>query len=344
MKKGLMALCLLSSMLITSCTNADPSSEVPNKEEQVVSSSENSSLSSNSGEQSSSSSGSSSLEPEEDGYLKKDVVVQLEPGIKTPKENEELEPYDLTFSYDDELFLTDAEEYNQDLSMLSLGASFATATKAKGDAFFNALRFKDVVAHDYDKVSTINTMGYYMAHRSIDEYELVTVAFRGFNYGMEWANNLLIGKEGNHQGFDARALEAYDALQDYVEEHVPNDKSLKLWINGYSRAGALSDLLAHHILEDEALDVNQSDMYVYTFEAPASIENPNQYRNVHDIVNENDIVANIIPEEYGLFRCGEAYEMYDEDVCSIALEFDEDMLIPEFNLKENARPCFENDS
>ena len=171
-----------------------------------------------------------------------------------------------------------------------------------------------------------------MAHKSIGDSELVAVAFRGFEYGLEWANNFIIGKTGNHEGFNARAEEAYEALQSYIASYT-NDKPLKLWINGYSRAGAVSNILSSLILKDDKVEVTQDNMFVYTFEAPAglSTENAVAYENVHNIINEADIVASIPPETYGLKRCGIDYPIYDANVASLVEEFDKDIDFPDFN-------------
>jgi hypothetical protein len=70
---------------------------------------------------------------------------------------------------------------------------------------------------------------------------------------------------------------------------------------------------------------------VYTFEAPAALEREKclQYENVHNIVNKNDLVANVPPVTYYLGKCGVNYQIYDENVASIVKEFDEELIIPE---------------
>ena len=267
-------------------------------------------------------------------YLKKDVTVQMDPGLKE-SENPIL-PYDLVFNYDDELFLKDAKTYDADLAMASFMASIATSNKTRGDAFYADLEFENIVANDYDKNPTVDTMGYYMAHKAIDDFELVTVAFRGFEYKMEWANNFIIGKTGNHEGFNARATEAYQALKTYVATYA-KDKTLKLWINGYSRAGSVSNLLSSLILSDEQPIVTQTNLFVYTFEAPAPLDESNAlpYENVFNIINEGDLIASIPPQSYGLKRCGVDVSIYNANVDTIIKEFDPEIIFPEFKAIED---------
>ena len=64
--------------------------------------------------------------------------------------------------------------------------------------------------------------------------------------------------------------EVYQDLQSYIDTYAKN-KTLKLWINGYSRGGALSNVLSSLILKGDKVNVLQDDMFVYTFEAPASL-------------------------------------------------------------------------
>ncbi len=347
-------LALLSAFVVSGCGATQPSSSAEpsrdsspstsepstsSSEEKTSSSSSNtstssdrsSSSSSTSSQQSSSSSSSSSSSAPAKEYFKKDIEVQLDPGIKDAPEGETLTPYNLSFRFDDEYFLSDPKVYNKDLSMLSFGASIATSDKAGGNAFLNAAEFKDISAHDYDVTPTKDTMGYFMAHKTIDEYELVTVSFRGFNYAMEWANNFQIGKTGDHEGFAARGAEAYAAFKTYLNTYA-NGKSLKVWINGYSRAGALSNVLASLILRNNELPITQDNMFVYTFEAPASLDEANAlpYQNVHNINNQADLITFIPPSQYNLYRCGEDYSIYDPNVSTIMKAFDPDVTIPEF--------------
>ena len=347
-KKFLPIILIISAFTISGCGISKPSSspisssEEPPASEPSSSSSEESkpssssssakpSTSNSSSKPSSSSSSSSSSSRPESQYFVKDITVQLDPGIKKAEEGQTLDPYNLSFTFDDELFLGNPKEYNNDLSMLSFGASLATINKTKGTAFFTEAEFEDITPHGYDSDPTKDTIGYFMAHKTIDNYELVTVSFRGFDYGMEWANNFTIGKTGDHEGFAARGAETYEALKTYLNTYA-KDKSLKVWINGYSRAGALSNMLASLILRNNELSITQDNLFVYTFEAPASLieENAIEYPNVHNIINNADLITFIPPVQYELYRCGVDYQIYDPEVATLMNQFDEGIAFPEF--------------
>lgn len=260
-------------------------------------------------------------------YLEKDVTVKMNPMLKADTST----PYNLSFKYDDHYFEGNAKTYDKDLSMLSYGASIATASKEKGTTFLYETGFDSITPYGYETEPTTNSIGYFIAHKTINDFELVTVAFRGFDYKMEWANNLTIGKTGNHEGFDARGKEAYNQLQSYLKNFDSN-KTVKLWINGYSRAGAVSNVLASYILKENKLNITQENMFVYTFEAPASLneENAVAYENVHNITNQADLITFIPPTQYGLKRCGVDYQIYDDNVSTLLNAFDEEIIVPEF--------------
>ena len=289
-KNAFPILLLASIFIISGCSNT-----------QISSSSYNEGDSSSYSSSSSDSSTSSSDIPGggEGEETAKEIEVEMDASLRA--EGSSTDPYNLTFTYDDKLFVESAKTYDKDLSMLSFASSVATATKERGTKFFSDINFENVTAHGYDAEPTKDSMGYFFAHKSIRDFELVAVGFRGFNYGLEWANNFTIGKTGNHEGFAARGQEAYQELQSYINTYAKN-KTLKLWINGYSRAGAVSHVLTSLILKGDKVNVTQDNMFVYTFEAPASLseENALEYENVHNIINDVDLITYIPPESYGL--------------------------------------------
>ena len=298
--------------------------------------------SSSSAQPSSSTTPSSSQAPQ---YLKKDITVQLDSFFKTPEEGQTLEPYDMAFVYDDEYFLNDANVYDKGLSMLSLGATMSLAAEDRGDKFYSDIAFKDVYKNDFDKEPTKDTIGYFMAHKVIGDNEVVAVSLRGYNYGLEWSNNLLFGEEGNHYGFDLRAQDVFTKLQSYITEKTDRNKTLKLWINGYSRGGSIANVLASHILSSDEFIIDPANMYVYTYEAPRCLseENAIRYENVHNIINKADLIANVIPEQYELYRCGIDYEIYAPNASTLMKAFDEEIEMPEFALPENSDVPATND-
>lgn len=240
---------------------------------------------------------------------------------------------DLNFEYNDVLFDTDAKEYNKRLSLLSFANSVATAYPENGQKFYTDLEFSDITVCQYSGTITKDTVGHFFAHKKLGEFEIFAVNFQGFYYEAAWTNNFQIGKTGDHEGFMLRANEVYIELQDYITSYK-DGSSIKLWINGYSRGGALSNALAYLIMSDDKIAVTQSNLFVYTFEAPAPLseEHAIAYENVHNVINSNDLITNVPPAKYGLKRCGVDYEIYDANVSAIAKEFDQSINIPAYGV------------
>ena len=238
-------------------------------------------------------------------------------------------PYNLQFSYDDSLFLKDAEVYDKDLSLLSFGAAISGTYEEWVTNFLSDCEFSDPKLHQMDIEPTEDTLGYALGHKTLDESELFTVIIRGHEYKKEWANNFIIGETGDHQGWLNRSNELYLELSNYVNQYK-GEKAIKLWVVGYSRAGAISNMLASIIFRGNGFSVGAKDMYVYTFEAPAGLtqEHAVEYANVHNIVNSADIVTYIPPTQYDLHRAGKDFEIYVEDFETYVYQFDGSISIP----------------
>lgn len=263
-----------------------------------------------------------SNKPKEEPLLQAEVTVKMDSGFIADK------VYDVKFNYDDGYFLTDAKKYDKGLSELSFGSCLASKNPYRGNEFYNTIEYKDVVAKNYDN-KDIDNCAYMLAHKYIRDYEVVSISFRGFDYQQEWANNFKLGSTGNHKGFSISVNAAYEEIKSYISYYC-NEKPLKLWINGYSRGGALSNMLASKIIKDNVLEVSQENMYVYTFEAPRGLisEYATGYSNVHNIVNDVDLVTSIPPESYGFYRCGVDENIYNADVSNIVRRFDPNISIP----------------
>lgn len=238
--------------------------------------------------------------------------------------------YNLTFKMEDSYFDSDATKFNKDIALLSNGKSLMAETEATIRSFYSAMEF-DNLSINYPE-HTEDTIQYAIAHKKIGEYNLVSVAINGHNYGLEWKNNALLGLEGDHEGFAARANDVYTALKTYLSEN--NYTNYKLWLSGYSRGGAISNVLSHYILSKGELTIAKKDMFVYTFECPKGLDENNapKYENVFNIVYSGDTVTYMAPSEYGFARCGIDIELYQSSIHTdeVLFDFDEDISIPTF--------------
>ena len=244
--------------------------------------------------------------------------------------------YEVQFKYGNDQFRHSATIFDDDLKMLSLASSGISDSVDRATSFFETMFFDSFEDHGYEEI-TEDSVGYFFAHKTIDDFDLFAVSVRGFNYGKEWANNLTIGSEGNHQGFQLRANEISTSLSNYIstlleELNREENSTVKVWISGYSRAGAIAGLVSDNIMTSNQYNIDENKLYTYTFEAPAnvSIENKIEYENVFNLVNEADLVTYIPPEQYGLCRCGTDINIYNDQLEKWLKKLDYHINLPKF--------------
>lgn len=288
---------------------------------------------SSSAEQSSSQASSSSAQQSSSGPkynvpegftpYKANVPVELAASL-----SETNSKYDLEFAYDDSYFYGNTEVYDQDLALLSFGASVVTGDAASVKSFYEAAGFSHVKSYGYDVAPTKDSVGVNFAYKILaNNQPLIAISFRGFNYGMEWSNNFLIGEDGEHNGFLEANRKVFGYFSSFNDEtNILEDYSAPIyWVTGYSRGGALANIFANTF--NRTITV-----YAYTFEAPAvTVEEELQYCNqhIHNIRNSSDIVTCIPPEAYGMCRYGVDYDIAVQNYEDYVAMFDETINIPE---------------
>ena len=244
--------------------------------------------------------------------------------------------YDLTFDFDDAYFDNNAKIENQNLKLLSFASSMSSAKESLVTYFYTSMFYDNPQVSGYDVIDE-NSIGYCLAHKSIKDYELVSISIRGLDYKQEWASNFKIGKSGNHTGFEEKATEIYDSLKTYLAPY--SQKEIKLWISGYSRGGGVGNVLASLLLKEKTeINVKSENLFVYTFEAPRGLseENAIEYQNVFNYVNSDDPVPLLAPVEYGLYRCGkDIFINENKDVEQALYSFDEGAVLPSFTPSES---------
>lgn len=124
-----------------------------------------------------------------------------------------------------------------------------------------------------------------------------------------------------HEGWYDAANKLIDFTIDYVNDYHVTGR-VKLWITGFSRGGATTNIAAGLIdnrlyngekLFEEKASLAREDVYAYTFESPQganvnskTVKLPRDaiYGNIFNIVNPNDVVPKVPMAEYGFTRFG----------------------------------------
>lgn len=162
--------------------------------------------------------------------------------------------------------------------------------------------------HFQERPST-DSIGAVIAQKKLtvkeEDYTLIALAIRGGGYEAEWASNLTLGRSGEHQGFREASEKVLTFLDQYLKEHKVTGK-VKLWINGYSRAAAVTNLTAGALNKGRKLasgELKAEDMYAFCFEAPAGTlkgtgNREGRHDNIVNVINVNDVVTKVGPEVY----------------------------------------------
>ena len=140
---------------------------------------------------------------------------------------------------------------------------------------------------------------------------LLAVALRGGGYGDEWIGNFTFAGSGKeHLGFSLAKERALEAMESYVTTQVSEGKRLKVWITGYSRSAAVSNLVAGYLCSHRLAgrEVDPSDVYAYTFATPMSTKEgyarEERYGGIWNILCQEDMVPLVPAAEWGYRRYG----------------------------------------
>ena len=197
---------------------------------------------------------------------------------------------DLTdsFVYAEKWFSDSAMNENRHLATLSMTVAMASAPGENWESPVGNLQklledmgFTDVAANRYyaDGVTLENSMGCAAGYKTLEGEDCTLIALvpRSGGYLYEWVGNMTLGEEGIHAGFRAARDECLRFLRAYLADNQISGR-VKLWIPGYSRGGAVANLLGGFLCDagesylaagGVSVTLAPEDLYVYTFSAPA---------------------------------------------------------------------------
>jgi len=233
------------------------------------------------------------------------------------------------YYYEDSYFTGNASVYNPSLASLSaclVRSAFADYSAgaenqtASVRSFLGQLGFTDIEVNTYNtQMPLMDSMGVTVARKEINcggqNFTLLAIVPRTAGYLAEWANNFTLGAEGEAEGFGGSTEIVETFVNEYVQNHSADFSSVvKTWIVGYSRGGAIANMLAGHMTLAQQLgniSVAKENIFAYTFEAPAGANTDVCTRaqaqsctNIHNIIQANDLVPKVAPNGWGFFRYG----------------------------------------
>ena len=263
--------------------------------------------------------------------------------------------YSATYYYSDEYFYNTSMEYNQSLSTMSLCLAMSAFGSGEVSSYKNKsvnvknlmeeLMFTDFeTTKTFEEKPTADSIAAAIGQKRVrddngDVYTLLAVAVRGGGYEQEWASNFTIGADGNHTGFSSAADQVISFIKGYITDHeIEGD--IKLWITGYSRAAATSNLVAGKLDAGTTLGntvtLAKKDLFAYCFETPAGTidadaNSKTKYGNIYNIINPNDLVTKVAPTAMGFRRYGidrvlpteeNKYNSYSKDTAAMLKQYE----------------------
>jgi len=242
--------------------------------------------------------------------------------------------YEADVYYNDNFFYESSTKYNYDRMKTSFMMAQSTCDYSRNNKnkyindFLINCNFKDVYSNEYYyKDPERESVAFTMANKKISyknkEYTLIPVAIKSTDYYAEFASNMMVGKSNDHYGFSVAKKQVLDGLFNYIDQYNLNLDNIKIWVCGYSRGAAISNLVSkslnqyayyinnNKLFNDIALDYDYNnkninitidDIYSNNFETPACGD-PTLASNLNDIMsnifnayNPNDWICKLYPE------------------------------------------------
>ncbi|MBP5230243.1 MAG: hypothetical protein ILO68_00790 [Clostridia bacterium] len=252
------------------------------------------------------------------------------------------EDYDMYFA--NSYFRGSSLEYNPHLATASmiltkLSAPWGDPSKdpdwyskqpEKAEKYFETIGFTDFDTNEDYRVKTrFDSIGVAAARKKLTfsgmDYTVIGVVPRSGGYALEWSNNVYLGdgskSDEMHEGWYNAANKLIAFLKQYIADREITGP-VKLWMCGFSRGGAVTNIAAALIdnkLEKdpswlgEDVTLKREDLFAYTFEAPQganvnskTVKQPRDalYNNIWNIINPNDLVPKVAMSQYGFTRFG----------------------------------------
>lgn len=223
--------------------------------------------------------------------------------------------------YSDAWLLAPPNEFNQNLMQVSFvmaASAFRDNTHDLDQRDFNILNFfsragfTDPRTDDYNRLTSIETIGSAIAHKKAGNATLIAVAMSGNNYNNEWLSNFTVSDEQRSQGFNDAAGRVSQRIREYISEYSLEGE-LRLWITGYSRAAAVANIAAADATDSGLFEA----VYGYTIGTPRTTkdEDAGHYDNIFNVINPFDPVPLMPFPEWG-------YRRYGTDLYLPAMETD----------------------
>ena len=169
-----------------------------------------------------------------------------------------------------------------------------------------SLGYGDIVTLAYQN-SDRDKIGMCIGSRKKGDRLQIAVVLRG-TCGDEWYSNFDIGYSAEHSGFAKAADFAELKVGDYVFTRAICVRP-EFFITGYSRGGAVANILAKRLCDRYGIDY----VCAYTYAAPSTTisRRTNRYTSIFNIVRQEDFFTRVPLEGWGYTKYGKNISLSD---------------------------------
>ncbi|MDO4859749.1 MAG: Ig-like domain-containing protein [Bacillota bacterium] len=239
-----------------------------------------------------------------------------------------------SFYYSDDWFQVDPAEQNDSLALVSMQLTAAATVRdheGAGAEFLKKLGFGEIRFINFESDNP-DDCAYMIGTKTIGNDTIMAVVIQSYAFDNEtkkkgWTQNFTVNGtdsgtvDGEHYAFSRAAESAAFDIMSWADDW--GQDNVKFWIMGQSRGGAIANLIAANL--KEMFSSFNGDIYAYTFEAPATVDeegpgNPDSetYNYIHNYTCSDDIVPMVPP--WGMRLYGQTHQLKTEETDAAVYE------------------------
>ena len=234
--------------------------------------------------------------------------IEIEPYYTVTTDNEYtsnlyIDSTNINVKYSDDYFDSNhLSSLNLSLTKASFALACASMNESNVQNCFNPWGYGNIYKNNqYINDDDYTKAGLLIMSKVVGDKTIVACSIRGYYDFIEWKSNMMVGSSGDHFGFKIACLSIIDEINQYIEFNSLSN--VILWVSGYSRGGAISNLIGKYINNDKIID-----KYIYAFEAPrCAIDDGRDYSFINNIYIKLDFITYNFP--FDLTLLGNNYDV-----------------------------------
>ncbi|MBE5774017.1 MAG: hypothetical protein E7337_08795 [Clostridiales bacterium] len=207
--------------------------------------------------------------------------------------------YDQQFIYHDDMLLADASSgVSPEIAKVSVSLAGAAYQPDYINSMLEQMGFTYENFQFTERTINYNDLvAYTIGTKPIGDKMAFIVAVRGSSGNAEWFSNFNVGatESGDHAGFHTAAKNVSESLTAYLTNYPVDDRIVL--VTGHSRGGAVANIVAAKLLQNDMVPENQ--LFAYTYACPNVSTNYDTSLNIHNFNITGDMVPEVPLAKWG---------------------------------------------